>query len=319
MVDNDFEGKNILILLDKDSGMTSFACDSKIKRLLHTKKVGHLGTLDPFATGLLPLCVGKGLRYIRFADDYDKTYECVCVFGKTTDTLDIEGEVTGGRMPTSDELKELIESDYKIVRDAFEKMSKITSQVPPKYSAKKINGKKAYELAREGKEVELKPHPVKIYSIDIRSIEKVDGTFEVDFVVSCSKGTYIRTICDDVGREVGFGAYAKSLRRIKCGPFDIRDSYRLDDVEKMLEGEDLSFIKDASSIADYMPELKLNEVQTSMVRCGKKLDVRPFKEVTSLYAADTFYKATFNGEVIAIMYVSEEDGYERLRIERMLA
>lgn len=317
MVDNDFEGKNILILLDKDSGMTSFACDSKIKKLLHTKKVGHLGTLDPFATGLLPLCVGKGLRYIRFADDYDKTYECVCVFGKTTDTLDVEGEVTGGKMPTSDELKDLISSDFKVVRDAFEKMTKITSQVPPKYSAKKINGKKAYELAREGKEVELKPHPVTIYSIDIKSVDVVDETIEVDFVISCSKGTYIRTICDDVGREVGFGAYAKSLRRIKCGPFDVSDAYTVDAVEKMMETSDLSFIKDASMIVDDMPELKLNEVQTSMVKCGKKLDVRPFKEITSSYASDTFYKATFNGEVIAVMYVSEEDG--RLRIERMLA
>ncbi len=319
MVDNDFEGKNILILLDKDSGMTSFACDSKIKKLLHTKKVGHLGTLDPFATGLLPLCVGKGLRYIRFADDYDKTYECVCVFGKTTDTLDIEGEVTGGRMPSPDELKALIESDFKIVRDAFEKMTKITSQVPPKYSAKKINGKKAYELAREGKEVELKPHPVKIYSIDIRSIDVTGETFEVDFVISCSKGTYIRTICDDVGREVGFGAYAKSLRRTKCGPFDIKDAYRVDAIEKMFNEEDLSFTRDASMIVDDMPELMLNEVQTSMVKCGKKLDVRPFKEITSKNASDTFYKATFNGEVIAIMYVAEEDGRERLRIERMLA
>ena len=319
MVDNDFEGKNILILLDKDSGMTSFACDSKIKRLLHTKKVGHLGTLDPFATGLLPLCVGKGLRYIRFAEDYDKTYECVCVFGKTTDTLDVEGEVTGGRMPTSDELKMLIESDFKVVRDAFEKMTKITSQVPPKYSAKKINGKKAYELAREGKEVELKPHPVTIYSIDIRSIEVVGETFEADFVISCSKGTYIRTICDDVGREVGFGAYAKSLRRTKCGPFDIKDAYTIDAVEKMTEEEDLSFVKDASTIVDDMPELKLNEVQTSMVKCGKKLDVRPFNEIISSHDADTFYKATFNGEVIAVMYVSEEDGRKRLRIERMLA
>ena len=319
MVDNDFEGKNILILLDKDSGMTSFACDSKIKKLLHTKKVGHLGTLDPFATGLLPLCVGKGLRYIRFADDYDKTYECVCVFGKTTDTLDIEGEVTGGKMPTSDELNKLVESDFKIVRDAFGKMTKITSQIPPKYSAKKINGKKAYELAREGKEVELKPHPVTIYSIDIKSIDVVDETFEVDFVISCSKGTYIRTICDDVGREVGFGAFAKSLRRISCGPFDIKDAYTVDAVEKMLGDEDLSFIKDASMIVDDMPELRLNEVQTSMVKCGKKLDVRPFKEIISLHAADTFYKATFNGVVIAVMYVSEEDGNKRLRIERMLA
>ena len=124
-----FEEQNGLILLDKSQGMTSFSCDGLIKKLLHTKKVGHLGTLDPFATGLLPLCVGKGLRYVRFADGFDKAYRCTAVFGKKTDTMDIEGEVIGGRLPNSEELVELQNSDFESIRAAFDEISKITSRI----------------------------------------------------------------------------------------------------------------------------------------------------------------------------------------------
>lgn len=319
MSDMDFEKVNGLILLDKDEGVTSFSCDSGIKRLLGTKKVGHIGTLDPFATGLLPVCVGKGLRYIRFAGGFDKSYQCECVFGISTDTFDKDGEVTGGRKPDPDELNRLIESDFKEVRDAFSEIGKIRSQIPPKYSAKKINGKKAYELARDGIEVELKPHAVIIHKIDILSIETVEDTFMVRFDIRCSKGTYIRTICDDVGKKLGFGAYAKSLRRTGNGPFDIKDSYTVAKIKEMMEEGDTSFITDASSIIGDMPELKLNEVQSSMVRCGKKLIAAPFSDITSKYPSDTFYRATYEGDVIAVLYLSEEDGYERLRIKRMLA
>ncbi|MBO7452991.1 MAG: tRNA pseudouridine(55) synthase TruB [Clostridiales bacterium] len=319
MSDINIEEINGLILLDKSEGFTSFASDGFIKKLLKTKKVGHIGTLDPFATGLLPLCVGKGLRFVRFADGFDKAYRCVASFGKMTDTMDKDGEVIGGRMPTTDEIEELKATDYKIVRDAFSEMTKIESQMPPKYSAKKINGKKAYELARQGVEVELKPHKVKITKIDILKIELVDDTFEVEFEVYCSKGTYIRTICDDIGKELGFGAYAKSLRRIMTGQFSVEYAYTEDDIKKMCEAGDMSFIKNASSIVSFMPELKLNEKQAAMVKNGKKLDARPFSDVTSKYQEDTLYRATFNDELIAVVYVSEEDGKMRIRIERMLA
>lgn len=310
----DFENSNGLILVDKSAGLTSFGTDGAIKRLLHTKKVGHIGTLDPFATGLLPVCVGKGLRFVRFADGFDKAYRCVCVIGQKTDTMDTEGEVIGGRKPTDEELEAMKANDFAVIREALDKISKITSQVPPKYSAKKIDGKKAYELAREGKEVELKPVPVKIYKIDVLSIE-VNEFIEVTFEVYCSKGTYIRTICDDLGDMTGFGAHARELRRIRNGSFDIKDSYTIEQIESMLAEGDMSFISDASKIASYMPALNVNDTQVSMLKCGKKLKVAPFDKIVSEYPAGTFFRAMHGDELIAVVYA---DG-ESLKIERMLA
>lgn len=308
-----------LILIDKKEGITSMATDSFVKRTLSTKKVGHHGTLDPFATGLLPVYVGPSLKFVRYADDFDKKYICVARFGAVTTTLDTEGEVIGGHKPTTDELEELQSTDYKVIRDAFESMTKVTSQVPPKYSAKKINGHKAYELARAGKEVELKAHEVKIYSIDILRITPVDDTFEVEFEVHCSKGTYIRTICDDVGKLVGYGAYATSLRRTMCGMFDVKDAYTEEQISKMAESEDYSFLTDASRTLDFMPELVLNEKQNNDVRLGRKISSKPFDNITAAFDSEQKYRATYNNQVVAVLYKSEDNGREIMRIERMLA
>lgn len=314
-----FEELNGLILLDKSAGVTSFGADSKCKRLLSTKKVGHCGTLDPFATGVLPICFGKGLRFVRYTDGYDKAYYCKAIFGKTTDTLDIEGEVTSTNIPEGEELSQIIDSDYQVIRDAFEEISHITMQIPPKYSAKKINGQKAYELARKGIEVELKPNKVTIHKLNIISIELVDGFIEVGFEVYCSKGTYIRTICDDVGKITGYGAFAKELRRIEVGPFDLSRTFTLDQIEEMISREDYSFILDASSIVDYMPVITLNEAQTSMVKNGKKLNAKYFSKELEGHSEGTLFRAMNEGKVIAVMYETTEDDKHILRIERMLA
>ena len=310
-----FEEQNGLILLDKSQGMTSFSCDGLIKKLLHTKKVGHLGTLDPFATGLLPLCVGKGLRYVRFADGFDKAYRCTAVFGKKTDTMDIEGEVIGGRLPNSEELVELQNSDFESIRAAFDEISKITSQVPPMFSAKKINGKKAYELAREGKEVELKPVPVKIRKLSVISIDIIENMIEVIFEVSCSKGTYIRSLCDSVGDMTGFGAYAKTLRRIASGPFLEADSYTFETIEKMANEGDYSFIRDASSIIVEMPSIELNNKEAADIKLGRKISAERFSSDMD----DGLHRAMYEGKVIAVVYKADEKGRSIIRIERMLA
>lgn len=308
---------NGLILVDKAEGMTSFGVDSALKKILGTKKTGHIGTLDPFATGLLPVCVGKGLRFVRFADGYDKAYRCTCVFGKFTDTMDLEGEVIGGREPTEEEMAELKENDYAPIREAFNKASKMTSQLPPKYSAKKINGKKAYELAREGKEVELKPVPVKIYGIDIISIEVVNGAIEVVFDVRCSKGTYIREICNSVGEMTGFGAYAKTLRRTANGPFDVANAFTLEQIRVLSEVDDTSFFIDASEIITDMPSLELNDKEIADIRLGRKLLTDRFKDQLTLEQG-AFYKVTSGEQVVAVVYEALEKGRSILRIERML-
>jgi len=328
-----------VILIDKKEGITSMATDSFVKRLLGTKKVGHHGTLDPFATGLLPVYVGPSLKFVRYADDFDKKYVCVARFGISTSTLDTEGEVVGGRLPSAEELARLEATDYREVREAFAEMTKITSQIPPKFSAKKINGRKAYELARAGQAIEMKPHEVKIYAINVLDIRRVGAdegagecvgdcagecvgaeTFEVEFEVHCSKGTYIRTICDDVGDKLGWGAHAVSLRRTMCGCFDIKDAKTEDELKAMAEAGDYSFLKDAAQTLYFLPELTLNDKQSQDVRLGRKINSKPFESVTAVYDADQKYRAMHEGKVIAVLYKStEEDGREVMRIERMLA
>lgn len=314
------DSRSGLILIDKKPGITSMNVDSYVKKLLGTKKVGHHGTLDPFATGLLPVYTGKALRFVRYADDFDKSYRCVAVFGKSTDSMDRDGEVTGGRMPTADELEKLEAEDYKSIRELFEQEALITEQMPPKFSAKKINGRKAYELARKGDEVELKPHKVKIFSITINEIRRREDTFEADFTVECSKGTYIRTICDDIGKMSGFGAYADSLRRMSCGPFRVEDAYSEEELKTMADSGDWSFMADPEITLDYMPKIMLSDSEYKDVRLGRKIPADShMNELLENDSGTTKYRALYEGRVTAVMYTAMENGRKLLRIERMLA
>lgn len=302
-----------IILLDKKPGITSMASDNFIKKVAGTRKVGHSGTLDPFATGLLPIFVGKSLRVMRYTDDYDKAYLCTARFGFATDTMDNLGEKVSGRFPTDDEITSLKESNYKLIRDAFEEVSRMTSQVPPKYSAKKINGRKAYELAREGIEVELKSSPITIYNIDIKDIYVEDNSIFASFYVECSKGTYIRTICDDVGRITGFGAHAVSLRRMKCGPFSVENAVTEEMIKELSEKKDYSFVLDETTCLSNMKTVELNEKQYKDVKVGKKI---PAISNTNY---DEKYVAYYNGELTAVLYKANENDKEIMRIDRMLA
>lgn len=310
---------NGIILIDKAEGSTSFHIDGAVKRILSTKKVGHLGTLDPFATGLLPICVGDSLRIIRYTDNYDKSYRCVARFGFGTDTMDTEGTANFGHIPTKDELLKLVDSDFAPIRESFERISKITEQMPPAYSAKKINGRKAYELAREGKTIELKPCKVKINSLIINSISVTESMIDVDFTVACSKGTYIRTICDDVGRDTGFGAHATSLRRLSSGPFDIKQAITLEALSSMVEQGDYSFFIDDEIALQHLPVIELNAKENADVRLGKKIFADRFEEELRLHSEGQRYRARFEDSLTAIMYESHEELGHVMRIERMLA
>ncbi|MCR4689432.1 MAG: tRNA pseudouridine(55) synthase TruB [Saccharofermentans sp.] len=302
-----------LILVDKTEGLTSFGTDIAMRKVLSTKKVGHLGTLDPFATGLLPVFAGKGLKYLRFCDGYDKSYNCRAMFGAATDSMDSEGETVSENYPDADQMKELESTDFAMVRQAFAEVAKTTLQMPPKYSAKKINGRKAYDLARAGVEFELKPVDIKIYSLVINSIEPLDKGFVVDFDVSCSKGTYIRTICDDAGRLTGFGAHAISLRRTSCGPFKVEDARTIDQIREMKDNGDMSFILPASLALSDMPYIDLTSRQAKDLSFGKKIDCDEDLEEGKLY------RAMFDGRLIAVIYPATESGRKLFRIERLFA
>ena len=209
-----------IINVNKPAGWTSQDVCTKLRHVLHIRKIGHTGTLDPMATGVLPVCVGKATRIIEYFDKDHKTYHASMKLGITTDTLDITGKVT--------ETAGYTNVTEKAVREAFRAYTGNIKQIPPKYSALKINGKRAYDLAREGKDFEIKPREITIYDNEITRIDLESG--EIEFDVTCSKGTYIRTICDDIGRDLGCGAVMTALTRTASGYFRIEDSYTIEEI-----------------------------------------------------------------------------------------
>ncbi len=239
---------NGILNIHKESGYTSHDVVAKLRGILHIKKIGHTGTLDPDATGVLPVCIGKATKVCDIITDRDKTYEAEVLLGVATDTLDVSGEV-----------KET--ADVDVNRDELEAVLLTfigdIEQVPPMYSAIKIKGKKLYEYAREGIEVERKKRQVTIHSIENVSDNKNDFEYhcEKDLTgqiltdddikmlpsfsirVSCSKGTYIRTLCEDIGKKLGTVACMKSLVRTGVGRFDISEAIKLDEVEELVKVE----------------------------------------------------------------------------------
>lgn len=217
-----------IINVYKEKGFTSFDVVAKLRGILGQKKVGHTGTLDPAAEGVLPVCAGKGTRLCDMLTDHDKTYRATLLLGVTTDTQDATGTVLSERGTeglTEDAVREAVlsfEGDY--------------SQIPPMYSALKVNGKKLYELAREGKEVERKARPVKIHEIVIESMNLP----EVVMTVSCSKGTYIRTLCHDIGEKLSTGGCMKELLRTRVGRFSLEESLTLSELQSLKDEGRLS-------------------------------------------------------------------------------
>ena len=212
--------KNGIINIYKERGFTSHDVVAKLRGILKQKKIGHTGTLDPDAEGVLPVCLGKGTKLCELLTDHDKTYEAVLLLGRSTDTQDVSGTV-------------LAQAEVRVsegqVRDVIAEFVGDYDQVPPMYSALKVGGKKLCDLAREGKEVERKPRRVEIYGIRILEIQLPRVRMEV----SCSKGTYIRTLCHDIGEKLGCHGCMESLVRTKVGRFALKDSYRLTQVEEL--------------------------------------------------------------------------------------
>ena len=216
-----------IINVNKPEGWTSQDICAKLRHRLHIKKIGHTGTLDPMATGVLPVCIGKSTRIIEYYDADRKTYHACMKLGYTSDTLDI-----WGNMERSGDFSNVTE---EMILSAFAAYTGSIEQIPPKYSALKINGKRAYDLAREGQEFEIRSRRIMIYSNTVTGIDLASG--EVEFDVTCSKGTYIRTICDDIGRTLGCGAVMSSLERTASGYFRIGEAYGIDELVRMTDEE----------------------------------------------------------------------------------
>ncbi|MGD9677163.1 MAG: tRNA pseudouridine(55) synthase TruB [Vulcanibacillus sp.] len=232
-----------ILPINKSAGMTSHDVVAKLRRILGIKKIGHTGTLDPDVTGVLPICIGKATRLSDYLMEMPKTYKCQLTFGISTVTQDFSGEIT--------ENVRINNFDIKILESVIRNFVGEIEQVPPMYSSVKVDGKKLYELAREGKEITRKPRKITIYSIDIEKIDISKDYPEIDFTVKCSKGTYIRTLCVDIGLKMGYPAHMSKLQRTESGSFKIENSYTIEDVEDYLKGNKLDEI--IFSMADSLP------------------------------------------------------------------
>ncbi len=217
-----------IIILNKPAGYTSHDCVAVIRRLTGIKRVGHTGTLDPHATGVLPVCLGSAARITEYLDFDFKTYRCEIEFGKISDTYDIWGTLQPLTEMQSRAASSLTE---QAIRDALATFRGRITQIPPKYSALKVNGKKLYEYARSGQSVEIKSREIDVEELTIDRID-ADGK-KAEFTVKCSKGTYIRSICHDAGQILGCGAVMSGLVRLESGACKIEDSVTLDELAKM--------------------------------------------------------------------------------------
>lgn len=254
---------NGIILIDKPKEYTSHDVVAVIKKI-SKEKVGHTGTLDPNATGVLPLLIGKATGISKYLINHDKTYIATLKLGIKTDTADSEGNVI--------EEKEVAElSDEEVIKVLNSIIGKQT-QVPPMYSAIKVNGKKLYEYARQGKTVEIKGRDIEIYNMKLVKVNLQEA--EVIFEISCSKGTYIRTVCENVAEKLNTVGYMKELRRISVGEFDIKDSIKIEDIknnEKLLEEKIISiekffYDKEKIELNDKELQLFLNGVLLTKIK-----------------------------------------------------
>ncbi len=256
-----------VINVNKPLGMTSHDVVYRLRRILGIKKIGHTGTLDPDASGVLPMCIGKGTKMAEYLTATDKCYMAQMTLGAFTDTQDASGEILESFEVnvTEDEIRNTIESFIGEIE-----------QIPPMYSAIKINGKKLYELAREGKSVEREARRVKIKSIEIKKIDLEKNI--VDMLVSCSKGTYIRTLCNDIGEKLGCGGYMSALERTKSGRFCIEDAFMLDEIEEMAGKFDFSFMVPIGEVLSEYKKIVLAEKNAKRLRNGIKISVEGLEE-----------------------------------------
>lgn len=232
-----------IINVYKEQGFTSHDVVAKLRGILHMKKIGHTGTLDPDAVGVLPVCLGKGTKVCDLITDWNKTYEAVMLLGTTTDTQDTSGKV----LSVSE-----VNIDERMLVDVIASFAGEYDQVPPMYSALKVNGKKLYELARQGVEIERKSRKVWIESIHINEMNLSDDIKTVTMTVTCSKGTYIRTLCHDIGQKLGCGACMQHLTRTRVGKFDVDDSLTLNQIAAlMLKGELEEKLVSVDSLFDH--------------------------------------------------------------------
>ena len=274
---------NGIVIVDKPQGWTSQDVTARLRRVYATRRIGHGGTLDPMATGVLPVFVGRATRGLEFFEHAEKTYDTVLLLGRTTDTQDVTGTVL------AEKAVHLFPADIERVLPRFRGD---ILQVPPMYSALKVNGKKLYELARKGQEVERQPRPITVFELTNLGF---DGT-RLSLRVKCSKGTYIRTLCQDIGEALGCGGCMEALRRVRAGEYGIEDAVPL---EQLLESETPEqYLRGLDTMFAHCPAVTLTANQEKRCRNGN-----PF---SSPLPQGTYRAYSQSGEFLMLAKV--EDG-----------
>ena len=248
-----------IINVYKEKGYTSHDVVARLRGILGQKLIGHTGTLDPDAEGVLPVCLGKATKVCELLADWDKTYRAILLLGQVTDTQDVSGEILETREVTA---------SIKEVYEAIQSFKGEYAQVPPMYSALKVNGKKLYELAREGKTVERKARNVQIHEIKIHEIVLP----RISMTVNCSKGTYIRTLCHDIGQKVGCGGCMEQLLRTQVGMFRVEESLRLDEIEVLHDlGQLQEHMAAIDSLFSLYPAVTVKQEYQKLLDNGNEL------------------------------------------------
>lgn len=265
-----------IIIINKEQGKTSHDIVYKVKKILN-EKVGHTGTLDPNATGVLPILIGKGTQCSQYLIEHDKIYEVTLKLGTKTDTADIEGNIIEEKQVAEASLNE---ENVKGVLESFVGEQK---QIPPMYSAIKVKGKKLYEYARKGQKVELTPRNITIYECKLKKINEQDK--EVEIKVHCSKGTYIRSLCEDIACKLGTVGHMKQLNRTKVGEFSIEQSVTLKDLEENYQNQvflDKNFIAIEKLFSDK-PSITINEQRMKHFLNGVKISYKFDDNIYKIY------------------------------------
>jgi tRNA pseudouridine55 synthase len=276
-----------ILIINKPKGFTSQDVVSKVKKILNVKKAGHTGTLDPMATGVLPVLIGEYTKLSKYLIEHDKTYSAIIKLGIKTDTGDSEGKI-------------IEQKDVDLEKISLENVNKVLNdflgenfQTPPMYSAIKVNGKKLYEYAREGQEVIINPRRINIYSINLKNIDYEN--FEISYEVSCSKGTYIRTLCEDIAKKLGTVGYMSSLNRILVDEFKIEDAITFEELEENKNNEEFiknNLIKMETLFEKKYPKLNLNSRKEELFLNGVMLTFENEDGIYNIYNSSQKYIGT---------------------------
>lgn len=263
-----------IIIINKEKNYTSNDVVSIVKKITKSK-VGHTGTLDPNATGVLPLLIGNATKISKYLINHDKEYEVVLQLGIRTETADVEGKVIEEKEVTA----EMLNKDN--IEEKLQQFIGKQEQIPPIYSAIKVNGKKLYEYARKGQEVELKPRQIEIHSIQLVGINEKEK--QISFKVKCSKGTYIRSLCEDISKKLGTVGYMKELNRLQVGEFYIKDAVTISEMKEKIEAGNLENIITIEEIFKNNPQIQLEQEQIEPYINGVKINTEKTDGVYRIY------------------------------------